>query len=147
MLSLLEAIRKGWIRSAHDVAEGGLAITLAESAISMRERPLGLDVTLEDDTIGTEALLYGEGQTRVVISCSDADVETVIGHFSAAGVPARRIGTVGHESGRFRIATPRTAIDVPVLEVARTYYDAIPRRMDQTPVDVATALESEVHRS
>ena len=144
---LLGAIRKGWIRSAHDVAEGGLAIALAESAIAMRERPVGIDVNLADEGIETEALLYGEGQSRIVVSCQDANVDRILGHFAQSGVAARRIGMVSGENGRFRIATDRVTIDVPVDEVARTYYEAIPRRMEESPVDTATALETEVHRS
>ena len=145
--TLLEAIRKGWIRSAHDISEGGLAVALAESAIAMRDQPLGIDVDLAGETIDADALLYGEGQSRIVVSCKTEDVERVVKHFAAADVPARRIGTVGGPDGRFRIVTAQKTLDLGIEEVARTYYDAIPRRMEQSPVDIAAALESEVQSS
>jgi phosphoribosylformylglycinamidine synthase subunit PurL len=142
--ALLAAIRNGWIRSAHDVAEGGLAVALAESAIADDAAPLGLEVRLADE-LPSNAVLYGEAQTRVVVSCSPDLSDRLLAHFEGAGVEARRIGRVAGVGGRFRIETRDASIDVPVTEVARTYYDAIPRRMDQSPVDVATSLDSEVY--
>jgi phosphoribosylformylglycinamidine synthase len=144
--SLLEAIRNGWIASAHDVAEGGLTIALAESSIAGRENPIGVEINLDDD-LPLNALLFGEAQSRVVISCRPDLTSELLKYFDFAGVEAKQIGTVREGSERFRISTSMASIDVPVMEIARTYYDAIPRRMNQTPVDVATALESEVHRS
>jgi phosphoribosylformylglycinamidine synthase subunit PurL len=141
--SLLGVIRSGWIRSAHDVSEGGLAVALAESAIGDERSPFGVDVEL-DDPLAPASLLYGEGQSRVIVSCAAGDGNHVLEHFTAAGVHAREIGRVGPVNGRFRIATPEAVIDLPIETVVRTYYDAIPRRMDAGPVDVATALSSEV---
>ncbi len=142
--ALLAAIRAGLVRSAHDVSEGGVAVALAESAIADSTAPLGVDVTL-DDELPANALLYGEGQSRVVISCDGARTRALLSRFSEAGVTAKRVGRVGSPGGRFRIATREVTIDVPVDSLARAWYDALPRRMDRTPVDVATALESEVH--
>ncbi|MEX2583329.1 MAG: phosphoribosylformylglycinamidine synthase subunit PurL [Gemmatimonadota bacterium] len=141
--ALLEAIRSGLIRSAHDTAEGGFAVALAECAIARADSPVGVEVELEDD-LPPAPLLYGEGQSRVIVSCSEADADRVLAHFAASGVEARRIGRVGEVKGRFRIVTREAVIDVPVEAIARTYYDAIPRRMDGRPIDVATALDSEV---
>ncbi len=142
--ALLQAIRDGDVLSAHDVSEGGLAVALAESAIADSDRPLGIDVRLADD-LPLNALLYGEAQSRVVISCSASRTADLIERFAAADVYARRIGRVGPVDGRFRIVAGETTIDLPIATLVRAYYDAIPNRMDRTPIDVATALESEVH--
>jgi phosphoribosylformylglycinamidine synthase len=142
--ALLQAIRDGDILSAHDVAEGGLAVALAESAIADPDRPLGIDVQLTDD-LPTNALLYGEAQSRVVISCDASRTADLLRRFAAGGVEARRIGRVGALDGNFRVSTGDATMDVPVAMLVRAYYDAIPSRMDRTPIDVATALESEVH--
>jgi phosphoribosylformylglycinamidine synthase len=56
--ALLEAIRGGLVRSAHDCSEGGLAVALVESAIGA-EVPLGVEVEL-DDALPDAALLFGE---------------------------------------------------------------------------------------
>ena len=141
--ALLAAIRDGSIRSAHDLSEGGLAVALAESAIADADAPFGLDVEVDDDLPAT-ALLYGEAQSRIIVSCEEASVTGLLEHFAAAGVPARRIGTVGEVGGRYRVVTRDVTIDVPAAEIGRTYYDAIPRRMDRSAADVAMALDSEV---
>ncbi|MBD2056361.1 phosphoribosylformylglycinamidine synthase subunit PurL [Oculatella sp. FACHB-28] len=64
-----EGIRQGWVKSAHDCAEGGLAIALAESCISGR---LGADVHLPVGEAEIphrwDTLLFGEGGARIVIS-------------------------------------------------------------------------------
>ncbi|KAB2806819.1 phosphoribosylformylglycinamidine synthase subunit PurL [Phaeocystidibacter luteus] len=63
-------IRKGVLRSAHDVSEGGLFVTLMEKAMSSG---LGFDVTT-DAAIRKDAWLFGESQSRVVVSV-DSDHE------------------------------------------------------------------------
>ena len=143
--SLVAAIRTGRICSAHDVAEGGLAVTLAECAMSNSAAPRGVSIQLQD-VAPTNALLFGEAQSRIVISCRPGDADGLLNHFAEARVPARVIGTVGGVRGVFLVEAPDATIQLPISEIARTYYSAIPRRMDRTPQDVATALESEVHR-
>jgi phosphoribosylformylglycinamidine synthase subunit PurL len=143
--ALLEAIRKGWVRSAHDVSEGGLAVALAESAIAGGERPFGIQVELTDE-LPLNALLFGEAQSRIVVSCDPPRTADLLRHFAAASVVVSRIGQVTEPGGRFRIAAGDSTVDLPVEELARTYFEAIPRRMDRTPADVSTSLESEVHR-
>jgi phosphoribosylformylglycinamidine synthase II len=144
--ALLEAIRAGHLRSAHDTAEGGLAVALAESAMAASDAGLGVDVELPDD-LPPHALLFGEAQGRVVVSCDAARTAEVLRIASAHGVPAARIGRVGAPGGQVRIVTHAGTVDAPVAELARVYYDAIPRRMDGTPADVLTALESEVQHA
>jgi phosphoribosylformylglycinamidine synthase len=58
-------IKKGFVRSAHDVSEGGLFVTLAESAFP---RGLGFDVVANDFNLRKDAYWFGESQSRVVVS-------------------------------------------------------------------------------
>ncbi len=140
--ALLDAIRRGVVRSAHDISEGGIAVTLAESAIGDGTAPFGIDVKLDDDLPMT-ALLFGEAQSRVVISCDALATPEVLALFAAAGVGAMHIGRVGPIGGDFRVTTRESAIEVPVASLARAYFEAIPRRMDRAPIEVgATTLES-----
>jgi phosphoribosylformylglycinamidine synthase II len=64
-------IAQGWVRSAHDSAEGGLAVALAESCISGQ---LGASVTVPLDANQTDLrwdrALFGEGGTRILVSVS-----------------------------------------------------------------------------
>ncbi|MDA7026799.1 phosphoribosylformylglycinamidine synthase subunit PurL [Bacillus sp. CLL-7-23] len=64
---LLEAIRTGFIQSAHDVSEGGLAVALAESV--MTTEGLGASVIFN----GEPALLFSESQSRFVVSVKKED--------------------------------------------------------------------------
>jgi phosphoribosylformylglycinamidine synthase len=63
----LTAAQECLFSSAHDVAEGGLAIALVEACITHPEKPLGARVTL-DGNIRPDALLFGESQSRVLVS-------------------------------------------------------------------------------
>ncbi|MDZ8053039.1 MAG: phosphoribosylformylglycinamidine synthase subunit PurL [Aulosira sp. ZfuVER01] len=60
-----EGIRSGWIRSAHDCAEGGLAIAVAESCIAGN---LGAQITLEKPATRLDTVLFGEGGGQILVS-------------------------------------------------------------------------------
>ncbi len=68
---MLEAIKKGLIKSAHDISEGGLAVCLAESAFM---GGVGFDISV--DELGEDRvdfLLFGETPTRIVISFEEKE--------------------------------------------------------------------------
>jgi phosphoribosylformylglycinamidine synthase II len=69
---ILELIRAGAIRSAHDVSEGGLFVTLIESCFN---RNLGIDVAAANKDIRKDAYWFGEAQSRVVVSVEPSQVE------------------------------------------------------------------------
>ena len=126
----LAMIDDGLLASAHDCAEGGLAIALVECAIGAAGGPVGLEVTLDDD-LPAPALLFGEAQGRIVVSCPADAVETVLAVAGEHGVPAARIGTVGPEAGDVVIRTRGGGeIRVAATELATTYRDAIPGIME-----------------
>lgn len=128
--TMLEIAERRLARSAHDCAEGGLAVTLAESAIADQDHLLGLDVSLDDD-LSPVALFFGEAQGRIVVSCAETDVDEVLVIAKKHGVPARRIGTVGAVGGEFSLrAEGGQEIRVPVAELAEAYNTAIPRIME-----------------
>ncbi|MEL6603554.1 MAG: phosphoribosylformylglycinamidine synthase subunit PurL [Cyanobacteria bacterium J06614_10] len=62
-----QGIRQGWVRSAHDCAEGGMAIALAESCISGKK---GATITLSASDLRLDTLLFGEGGARIFVSVS-----------------------------------------------------------------------------
>lgn len=68
---VLELIRKKLVLSAHDVSEGGLFVSLAESAFP---RGLGFDVVASDFSIRKDAFWFGESQSRVVVSVAKEKV-------------------------------------------------------------------------
>ena len=89
-------IQSGRIRSAHDCSEGGLAVAAAESCISGPDAALGAVLNL-DSTLRTDALLFGESQSRILVSYPEAQQPALEAEAREAGVPFARIGTVGGE--------------------------------------------------
>ncbi|UOQ84405.1 phosphoribosylformylglycinamidine synthase subunit PurL [Gracilibacillus salinarum] len=82
---LLQAIRAGLVASAHDIAEGGLGVALAESLFDTKS--FGADVQVTEDVTSA---LFSETQSRFVVTVSEANREA----FEAKVQDAKRIGTV-----------------------------------------------------
>jgi phosphoribosylformylglycinamidine synthase len=143
--ALLEAIRDGTVRSAHDCAEGGLAVALAECVMMERARPTSARIDLSAwRSLPRRALLFGEAQARVVVSTPDP--EAVLAIAARHDVPARVIGEVTAASAPFTITVADTTIAVAVSALAESYHEAIPRVMSRTASaqDVALASDSQV---
>jgi phosphoribosylformylglycinamidine synthase len=98
--SLLVTLAGGpLIASAHDCAEGGVAVTIAEACFAPDAVGVEVDLPAASSDGGIDRLaatLFGESASRVVVSAKQADTAAVLEAASRAGVPAQRIGrTVG----------------------------------------------------
>ncbi len=123
---VLDAIRHGLIRSAHDCAEGGLAIALAECAIFSRGGEFGARVRRD----GPDAItaLFGESQSRIVISYDPSCGEQIERQAREAGVPHVVLGMV--VSDRLRIESMDGAVvERSVADIIERYSTAIESRM------------------
>ena len=118
----LEAIRLGIARSAHDCSDGGLAVALAEGCMAGDGSSIGVDVELHG-TIRQDALLFGESQSRILLSLKASDWPTLQKIAASHGVPLERLGTVG--GTRFRLRGPIFAIDLPLTDVERAWRDGL----------------------
>jgi phosphoribosylformylglycinamidine synthase II len=87
------AIRAGLVESAHDCAEGGLGVALAECCLSA-EPQLGADIDFGDTGLRPEVLLFNETQSRVVISVKAENAAAAQELLGKHGVPVRTLGTV-----------------------------------------------------
>jgi phosphoribosylformylglycinamidine synthase len=85
-----ELIKARAIQSAHDCADGGLFITLLESAMP---NGLGFDISC-DEEVRKDAFLFGEAQSRVVVSVKKDDEDKFIEIMMQAGVDFSYIGDV-----------------------------------------------------
>ncbi len=72
--AIKELIKNKVIQSAHDCADGGLFITLLESAMTLG---LGFDISSDDD-VRKDAFLFGEAQSRVIVSVKKDDEDKFI---------------------------------------------------------------------
>ncbi len=92
-----QIIQKKLIRSAHDVSNGGLFFALLESAVPLE---LGFDIT-SDAEIRKDAFLFGEAQSRIVVTVSPQKQDDFIDVMVDSGVPFSALGHV--TKGEIRI--------------------------------------------
>jgi phosphoribosylformylglycinamidine synthase len=131
---VLAAIREGLVKSAHDCSDGGLAVALAESSIVGK---IGAHIELErgvaaDRDIRLDALLFGESQSRIVLSVVPENLQKIVDAGRALGVPVSKLGIVGGE--HFVIADNRIdqfdrLVDLSVTEMEWAFRGAIGRLM------------------
>ena len=129
---LVDGIASGLIRSAHDCAEGGVAVTLAECCFDTgfgvrAELPaVALDSAAHQDV----ATLFGESASRAVVSVAAGDASALIALAAAAGLPAHEIGTVG--GGRIEIAVDgRTVVDELLDDAQRLWSTSLDRYFER----------------
>ena len=120
---------EGVIESAHDCSEGGLAVALAESCIAG-----GLGANCGAETaLGTklaasgarwDAILFGEAQSRIVVSLPSERLSTLESICADEGVGWCELGTVS-DSG----LTIGSAIDLPLSELESAWRNALEARL------------------
>ena len=133
--ALLGLIETGVVKSAHDCAEGGLTVALAECCISQltarnTARLTGASIDLEGiDCARFDALLYGESHGRVVITTAEAEAGAAVERAKLLGVPAARIGTVtGGDT--LDIASGETHLSWQLSELHDVWWNTIARAME-----------------
>ncbi len=116
------------IRSAHDCSDGGLAVTIAESAFGTGG--IGAEISIpaanvtDDRALDDAAALFGESASRVVMSLATDNVTAVLERAAAAGVAARVIGQTG--GNRLRLAVGgRVVVDLPLDAAERAWSSAL----------------------
>jgi phosphoribosylformylglycinamidine synthase len=123
-----DLIRAGSVRSAHDCAEGGLAVALAESCFSP-DGLLGAEVKAARAAgARDDQTLFGEAQSRILISIAKQDASTVEQTLTAAGIPFSVLGTVGGRD--LRIGLADQDYRWPVAELHEAWFHAIARAVE-----------------
>ena len=122
------------IESAHDCAEGGLAVSLAECCFE--SGGIGVDAAVAGpaaggrEDLGLAAALFGESASRVVVSVAEHRTEELLARASAAGVAAQPIGRTG--GARCRIAVGGTpVVDVSVAEAEQVWEHGLARYFEE----------------
>jgi len=122
--ALVAGAERGLIISAHDIAEGGFAVALAEACFNPRAI-LGAEVELGRAGNADAVDFFGEGASTVVLSMATENVAQVEQLFAGRGIEFAVIGRVTSEH-RLKIVN---VIDEDVSELMRIYENAIPRRL------------------
>jgi phosphoribosylformylglycinamidine synthase len=122
---LVDAVADGLLLSAHDCAEGGLAVTVAEccfdtgSGAEVDVPPAGVDHGLI-----VETTLFGESASRVVVSVEEHRADELLARALAAGVPAASIGRTGGTRLVMRVGG-EAAIDVAIVDAEHAWSSAL----------------------
>ena len=116
--AILEMIREGVLRSAHDVADGGFAVAVAESCLIG-----GVGVTcdrVQAEGLDTAGSLFSESQSRFVVSCAPGGLDRLQDIAREHRVEAHVLGRVGGDS-----ISIGTWIKEPLAEVRRLWESAL----------------------
>lgn len=121
----LEAIREGLIKSAHDCSEGGLTVALAECCVT-GPRSVGAAVDLKDE-IRPDCLLFGESQSRIVVTVSKKNLNPLKKIAEERSVKLSLLGEVG--GTRLKV---NGWIDLSVDELKSIYDRSLGKMMEAT---------------
>ena len=139
-------IRQGWVRSAHDCAEGGIAIALAESCLGGQ---LGATITfdLSDDSLSAvevrwDRWLFGEGGARILVSVLRSRVAEWEAYLQTClGTEWQAIGQVATPTDPLRIQIGQAssaAIDLDLDALGERWHRALERQLENSAKTGAT---------
>jgi phosphoribosylformylglycinamidine synthase len=116
LAAVREAVRSGAVGCAHDVSDGGLACTLAESAIAAGIGcRVDLDPLVEARGASGETALFGEGPGGFVLSGDRGVLEQL----DSDSLPVLLIGEVGGEA--IEIEAAEQSLSLPLADTARSW--------------------------
>jgi phosphoribosylformylglycinamidine synthase II len=121
-----EAIGRGFIRSAHDLSEGGLAVCAAECCF-LSGTMVGCVIGLED-TFRPDALLFSETQSRLLVSTAARNLPQLLMLAEERAVPAKAIGQAGGREFIIRRGD-RELVRLPVEQIYDVWKKALPESL------------------
>jgi phosphoribosylformylglycinamidine synthase len=107
------------------VADGGLAIALAECCILNNKKTFGIEANIDFD-LPEHLLFFSESQSRFIISTSQANKEEIERLFQEQNVLLSPLGQVGGA-----VFSLNNKIETKVIDLVDMYYQTIPKIMDQ----------------
>ncbi len=122
----LELIQKGFVKSAHDISDGGLIVSLIECAIVGKQK-YGFDVKLDLNGIQLYKILFGEDQSRIIISADKSNEAQLKSICSNYDVPITNIGIVTSKNE----ANVNGEVIVDMNKAYDLYYNALHKKVYQ----------------
>jgi len=127
----LALIQKGMIQSAHDVSDGGLLVSIAECVLF--SGGIGAEIEINPETPSRmDALLFGESQSRIVLTMNQSDMEQV--HtilMDHPGVRLTLLGKVQKHSDLSVKVDGQQVIHTTINEMKKEYFGSIPMLMER----------------
>ncbi len=122
---VIKLIQAGLVKSAHDCSDGGLAVAIAECCIANIGNVRGASITLPESDIRIDSQLFGEDQSRVILSLDPKSVHRALEMARDASIPASVIGRVGGESLRME-----GVLDLAVEKIAEVHRGCIENKLE-----------------
>jgi len=120
-------IEEGWVQTAHDVSDGGLATALAEMCLAGPGIGCRVHVAIDGRT---DQALFGESGCRILLAVQEELALKVEDAAAAAGVPLQRIGATGGNrlviERRSEEASGPLVVDVAVADLRRAWEKTLP---------------------
>ncbi len=127
-LATLEAAEAGLLTSAHDCADGGLAVALAELCFSsLGKEAIGAEVDLTGP-LNTTAQLFSESPSRIIISFAPEALESIRQIVETHKVPFAVLGNVGGTQLRISV-NDKPAVTASVADLESTWRNALSRSL------------------
>jgi phosphoribosylformylglycinamidine synthase subunit PurL len=127
--ALIAIIDAGLAESAHDCADGGLAVALVESALPAG---VGFKVTLPKQKLPLEFPLFAEDASRVVLSCDPTHLARIQQIAEDFGVAAEVLGETGSDRVEIYIES-QTVISASVAELRDAYEGSLEKALQTDP--------------
>ena len=120
--AIRELIALGLTRTAHDLAEGGLLVALAEMTF-----PYGLGATVEVRTPGLKAL-FGEAPSRILFTVAKENLKEATFRLEEMGLPYRVLGETGGNT--LTVLTPDGVLEWGVEELRAAWQKPLREVLD-----------------
>ncbi|MEK7247051.1 MAG: phosphoribosylformylglycinamidine synthase subunit PurL [Chloroflexota bacterium] len=122
-MAVLAAIRQGVVNAAHDCSDGGFAVTLAEMCIAGDK---GIDASNAMLGPRLAPTLFGEAQSRIVVTVPEDKREALVALVQGAGVPLEYVGRVTSDP-TVRLGT----LAVPVADMRDAWSNGLERALGE----------------
>jgi phosphoribosylformylglycinamidine synthase II len=132
--TIIELIQQGLLDSAHDCADGGLAVALAEKAFA---KGVGARVSLPSNELPAEFVLFGEDASRIVCSCDPEHVARIQQIAGKHGIAAAVVGETIPEHMEISL-DGRVIVSAVVAELNEVYESALESSLQTDPQLVAS---------
>jgi phosphoribosylformylglycinamidine synthase len=132
--ALVAMIQAALVESAHDCADGGLAVALVEASLPAKT---GCTVGLAKSKLALEFLLFGEDAGRVVISCDPAKLSRIQQVAEEFGVFADVLGETGGDRVEIAMAASddddQVVVSASIEELRVAYEGALEKALKSDP--------------
>ena len=121
---VLNALESGYIVSAHDVSDGGLAIALAECCIIDKSNQIGITANVKCELTGHQ-LFFSESQSRYILSINPEHKSEFESICNSNEIIFQNIGTTGGDHLNIN-----NKLNISLSELSNIYFNTIPEIMN-----------------